>query len=148
MSVTISARNSKCEACSQLYVVRPLLQAMAALEEPKKPMNAYFIFLTESRPALVKELDADAKTKGAVAALGSRKWNALSDSARQPFTEKAAKAKEEYTKALEAFKSAGGEVGKRKADNVAKKQERAAKKTHKESGMPKPPICGAEGEDA
>ena len=122
---------------------------MAALEKPKKPMNAYFIFLTESRPALVKELGADAnKKKGAVAALGSRKWNALSDSARQPFKEKAAKAKEEYTKALEAFKSAGGEVVKRKADNVAKKQERAATKTRKECGMPKPTMCGAEGEDA
>lgn len=112
---------------------------MAALEEPKKAMTAYFIYLSECRPKLVQELGDDAKARGAVASLGAKKWKALSANERKPFEEKAATAKAKYEKALEAFKAAGGETGKRKADKKEKREQRAAKKARKESGQPKRP---------
>merc|ERR1711920_1170479 len=70
---------------------------------------------------------------------GAKKWKGLSEQARKPFEDKSAAQKVAYEKAMEKFKAAGGEVGKRRADKAAKRDKRDAKRARKESGMPKRP---------
>ncbi|KAF0688371.1 Aste57867_19991 [Aphanomyces stellatus] len=60
----------------------------------KRPLSAYFLFLAEERPALVKE-QPDLGAKEVVSELAVR-WKALPDSKKQKFTAAAAKAKAEY----------------------------------------------------
>merc|ERR1712032_554431 len=122
-----------------LWVLCTSPARMASVEEPKRPLSSYFIFLNDSRDALTKELGSDATKKGAVASLASKKWKELPGKDRKLFEQKAADNKKEYEKAIEAFKADGGEVGKRKAEKATKKAKRDAKRARKESGKPKKP---------
>lgn len=129
---------------------KPELVPAEELEEPKKPMTAYFLYLNENRDALAKELGPQAaKVRGAVTQLGSKKWNALPQAEKSKIEAKAAVLKKEYDQAIAEFKEAGGQVGKRRADKKAEKTEKQAKRAKKladtESGKPKKPVGGAYG---
>merc|ERR1712048_356976 len=101
----------------------------------------YWIWLSENRDALTKELGS---AKGsAVAKLGGERWKALPASQKEPFEKMATDKKAQYLKAMEEFKAAGGQAGKRKQEKAAAKKERTDKKAKKEarkaSGKPKRP---------
>jgi len=103
----------------------------AELEEPKKPQNAYWIWLSESRDALTKEAGS---AKGSVVGkLAGEKWKAMSAEAKKPFEERAAELKSTYDKAMEEFKNAGGQVGKRRLEKSEGKQAKADKKAKKDA---------------
>ncbi|CAK4081795.1 unnamed protein product [Aphanomyces euteiches] len=60
----------------------------------KRPLSAYFLFLAEERPVLVKE-QPDLSAKEVVSELASR-WKSLPDSKKAKFNATAAKNKAEY----------------------------------------------------
>merc|ERR1712176_1607211 len=70
---------------------------------PKRPPSAFWLWQTESRDALVKE--AGTTKIPVVGKLAGEKWGKLSAAAKAPFEKRAEQAKEEYTKALEAWKA-------------------------------------------
>jgi len=117
---------------------------MAALIEPSKPQNAYWIWLSENREALTKEAGS---AKGSVVGkLAGEKWKTLSESAKQPSVKKATEARAAYELAMEEFKAAGGESGKRRQEKKdakdakeAKHDKKAKKKAKQNSGAPKRP---------
>merc|ERR1719254_171892 len=74
---------------------------------PKKPQTAYWLWLTDNRPALIKELGGtNDVTK--VSKLGGERWGALSDKAKAPFLKKAAELKAVYDKAMVEYKKTAG----------------------------------------
>lgn len=112
-----------------------------ALTEPSRPQNAYWIWLSEHRDIIAKECGS---SKGSIVGkLAGEKWKALKVDAKKPYEAKAAAAKTAYEKAMEDFRAAGGEVGKRRQEKKEAKQEKADKKAKKEarknSGAPKRP---------
>jgi len=128
----------------------------AELQEPSRPQNSYWIWLSEHREELAKEAGSG---KGSVVGkLAGEKWKVLSANAKKPYEEMAAKKKADYEKAMEEFKAAGGQAGKRRQEKAALKTTRADKKAKKEdrknSGKPaKPPAAyfawlNAEGREA
>ncbi|OQS54268.1 hypothetical protein EHP00_1849 [Ecytonucleospora hepatopenaei] len=68
---------------------------------PKRPLSSYMIYSQEIRQTdeEIKKLSITEQTK-AISSL----WNELSEEEKKPYVEKAAKAKEEYTKKLEEYK--------------------------------------------
>ncbi|CAK0872247.1 unnamed protein product, partial [Prorocentrum cordatum] len=101
----------------------------AELEEPKKPQNPYWIWLSENREALAKE--AGSGKAPVIGKLAGERWKALSAAAKKPFEDKAAKSKAEYEAAMEKFKAAGGQVGKRRLEKKEAKEGKAAKSSRK-----------------
>jgi hypothetical protein len=78
------------------------------VEEPKKPKNAYWLFLEERRPILEKQVPEGEKKLTWVAKTVGTEWKALSDANKAKYETRAAADKEAYEKALEKFKAAGG----------------------------------------
>jgi len=75
---------------------------------PKKPQNAYWIWLSENRDALAKEAGTG---KGSVVGkLAGEKWKALAAAKKAPFEKKAAALKAEFEKATEEWKKNGGDA--------------------------------------
>jgi len=101
----------------------------AELEEPRKPQNAYWIWLGESREALAKE--AGSGKAPVIGKLAGDKWKAMSAAARKPFEDRAAKLKSEYEAAMEKFKAGGGQVGKRRLEKKEAKEGQQAKTARK-----------------
>jgi len=101
----------------------------AELEEPKKPQNPYWIWLSENREALAKE--AGSGKAPVIGKLAGERWKALSAAAKKPFEDKAAKSKAEYEAAMEKFKAAGGQVGKRRLEKKEAKEGQQAKTARK-----------------
>jgi len=115
------------------------LFAMAS-EQPKKPLTAFFKYLEEQRPAILKQLGENSKTKGIVAKTGAEQWRALSAADKSPYEEKAAAARVQYEAAVQSFKATGGEmVRKRKADKDDEKPK-------KDKDAPKKPAGGGYGQ--
>jgi len=113
----------------------------AELEEPKRPQNAYWIWLSENRDSLTKEAGS---AKGSVVGkLAGEKWKGMSAEAKKPFEDRAAELKSTYGKAMEEFKNAGGQVGKRRLEKSERKQAKTDKKSKKDaqksSGKPARP---------
>merc|ERR1719356_1423073 len=106
---------------------------MAATEEPKRPMTAYFLYIQANRDAVQKELGV--KGFGPVTKALSARWKGLGAEEKAVFEKQAADAKAEYEKAIEAFKAAGG----------AKAAKKAKKEANVESGKPSKPVGGAYG---
>merc|ERR1719387_274879 len=102
----------------------------AALEQPKKPMSAYFVFMQANREKVVKEIGSKAVPD--VAKAIKERWDKLSESEKKTHEKKAADLKAQYEKDLAAFVKAGGEVGAARKENKAAKDKRAAKKARKE----------------
>jgi len=119
---------------------------MAELQEPKKAMTAFFIYLNANREKLVKDMPPDRKSGGAGASkFASEQWKVMSAAGKKPYEDKAAANKSVYDKALEAFKAAGGQVGKRKAEKKEKKG-KESKKAKRAKGGPKRPTGGGFGQ--
>ena len=114
---------------------------MAATEEPKKAMTAYFLYLQANRDAVQKELGLGVKDFGPVTKELSARWKGLGAKEKASFEKQAADAKAEYEKAMEAFKAAGGVKGAKRKERKEEKDAKAAKKAKKEanaaSGKPK-----------
>ncbi|ETV98213.1 hypothetical protein H310_08936 [Aphanomyces invadans] len=60
----------------------------------KRPLTAYFLFMAEERPIVIKE-QPSLGAKEVISELGAR-WKALPDNKKQKFVAAAAKAKAEY----------------------------------------------------
>jgi len=116
----------------------------AVVEEPKKPPNAYWIWLGENRDSLTKEAGS---AKGPVVGkFAGEKWKAMSAAARKPFEDRAAELKSAYGTAMEEFKNAGGQVGKRRLEKKEAKEgkqvkvaRKAKNEAEKASGKPSRP---------
>jgi len=109
---------------------------MAITEEPRKPQNAYWIFLSDNRDALTKE--AGSSSGPAVGKVAGAKWKGMSAAAKAPYEKRAVAAKAQYDKDIQAFKAAGGEVGKRRAEKAEAKREKAGKRARKAKDPNKP----------
>ncbi|CAI9097073.1 OLC1v1033375C1 [Oldenlandia corymbosa var. corymbosa] len=68
---------------------------------PKRPPTAFFIFMDDFRKSF-KEQNPDNKSVSVVAKEGGEKWKSMTEEEKQPYVEKAAELKAEYTKALES----------------------------------------------
>merc|ERR1711920_635694 len=74
---------------------------------PKKPQSAYWLWLTDNRPALMKELGGT-KDVTKVSKLAGERWGTLSNKAKAPFLKKAAELKAAYDKAMVEYKKTAG----------------------------------------
>jgi len=77
-------------------------EARKASGAPKRPANAYCLWLGDNRAALAKE--AGSNSIPAVGKLAGEKWKAMSAAAKAPYDKKATALKAEYEKALEEWK--------------------------------------------
>jgi len=111
--------------------------ALMAVEEPKKPQNAYWIFLAESRAALTKEAGSNNGT--AVGKVAGAKWKSMTAAQKAPHEKKASALKAQFEKDVEAFKAAGGVMGKRRAEKADAKKEKAGKRARKAAKDPNQP---------
>jgi len=108
-----------------------------AVEEPKKPQNAYWIFLAENRAALTKE--AGSNSGPAVGKVAGAKWKGMTDTLKAPYEKKASASKAQYEKDVKAFEAAGGVMGKRRAEKAEAKKEKAGKRARKAAKDPNRP---------
>ena len=104
---------------------------MAVVQEPKKAPSAYFVFISEKRADLTKELGGTA-LPGPLAKLAAAKWATLSDDQKKPFMEKAAALKAKYEEDLAKFKKAGGQVGQKRKERAENKKAKAEKTKKKD----------------
>jgi len=118
---------------------------MASIEEPKKPMTTFFIYLNENRAKFTQELGDKAKERGAISAYASQKYNSLSAEQKKVYEQKSAEQKAAYEKAMAEFKAQGGQVGQRKAEKRERKEKKEKRAARKASNMPKRPAGGAYG---
>mmetsp|Transcript_74292 Transcript_74292/g.206363 ORF Transcript_74292/g.206363 Transcript_74292/m.206363 type:complete len:202 (+) Transcript_74292:76-681(+) len=117
------------------------------LKQPPKPQNSYWLWLTDNRGRLTRELG-----NGKVAEVGKlagQKWKALSAREKKPYEEKAARLRAAHGKAMTKFLAQGGKVVKRntleeraaKAKLQAKKAKRAALIASGRPLKPQNPYC-------
>jgi len=120
------------------------LPGPATIQEPSRPQNAYWIWLSENRPALTKE--AGNGSAGVVGRLAGDRWKSMTSKQKLPYEKKAEEKKAAYEKAMEEFKAAGGVPGKRRQEKAEAKKARLDKKARKEarknSDKPKKPASG------
>ncbi|KAI8436982.1 hypothetical protein MSG28_010387 [Choristoneura fumiferana] len=93
-------------------------------DKPKRPMSAYMLWLNSARESIKSEHPGLKVTE--IAKKGGEIWRGMKD--KSVWEEKAAKAKEQYTKDLESFNAngGGGEGGGTK--KATKRGKKAAKK--------------------
>jgi len=113
------------------------------MEEPKRPVNAYWIWLSDNRAAIQKEVG-----EGSISAVGKaagEKWKGLPAAQKGPYEKKAAESKTAYAKAMEEFKAQGGVAGgrrKEKADarkDLLEKREKKRARQERDADKPKKP---------
>lgn len=118
---------------------------MAALEEPKKPASAYFLYVNATRKAVQEEL----KTTdfGPVTKAQADRWKALGAGEKAKYEKQAADAKVKYEEELKAYTEAGGVVGQKRKEKKDAKKAKADKALKKEANAdrPKKPAGGAYG---
>jgi hypothetical protein len=77
--------------------------------KPKRNLSAYFFFLAEARPEIVRvDLKGDKSKVAEVTKIGGQKWKALDAKAKEKYDQLAAKDKERYAKEMEEYKKSGG----------------------------------------
>eukprot|EP00931_Biecheleriopsis_adriatica_P005280 TRINITY_DN106804_c0_g1_i1.p1 TRINITY_DN106804_c0_g1~~TRINITY_DN106804_c0_g1_i1.p1 ORF type:complete len:205 (+),score=74.44 TRINITY_DN106804_c0_g1_i1:74-688(+) len=109
-----------------------------ALEQPKKAPTAYFLWLSDNRAAIQREIGS---MKGPdVSKAAGLKWKDLSATNKVPYEKKAAEEKATYDKAMEEFTNQGG-VRVRSTKSKGDKGE----KRKKDPNRPKKPAGGAYG---
>eukprot|EP00933_Yihiella_yeosuensis_P028502 TRINITY_DN2232_c0_g1_i3.p1 TRINITY_DN2232_c0_g1~~TRINITY_DN2232_c0_g1_i3.p1 ORF type:complete len:294 (-),score=124.31 TRINITY_DN2232_c0_g1_i3:352-1233(-) len=113
---------------------------MASLEQPKKAVSAYWLWLAENRAEIAKKVGSSKCSDVAKAA--GEMWKGLPEAKKAPFEQKAAAAKDEYDKAMAAFREQGGVPAARKSK---KDKEEKQKKKVKDENAPKKPVGGAYG---
>jgi len=96
-------------------------------EKPKRPLSAYFIWLNETRESIKKEHPGIKVTE--IAKKGGELWRGMKD--KSEWEGKAAKLKDEYTKAVQEFEKNGGEksggAGKKRSKGASKKPAKKSK---------------------
>lgn len=119
---------------------------MSVTEEPKKPQNAYWLFLADNRSKFESQLPDGAHKGSGVAKVAGEAWKKIAEKERKPYEDKAAKLKAAYDEAMKKFLAAGGEKSKRKmkgkpADDEGDGEGKAAKrgKKEKDPNQPKKP---------
>jgi len=114
--------------------------ASMSMEEPKKPQNAYWIWLSDNRAAIQKEVGGG--SIGAVGKAAGEKWKGMPAAQKAPYEKKAADAKKAYEKAMEEFKAQGGVAGSRRKEKADAKtnllDKRAKKRARLERDADKP----------
>merc|ERR1719350_2744919 len=106
------------------------------MEEPRKPQNAYWLYLSENRAAIQKQ--AGSSSVGAVGKLAGELWKKMTEAEKLPFEKKAEELKKEYDNAMSEFKAQGGEPGKRKQEKKEAKQSRLMKRQRKAKDVNRP----------
>jgi len=99
-------------------------------DRPKRPLSAYMIWLNDHREQIKKENPGIKVTE--IAKRGGELWRALKD--KSEWDQKAAEAKDRYTKLIKEFEANGGSkeaAGGRKRTKGAKKP--AVKKSKKKA---------------
>ncbi|CAK1580480.1 unnamed protein product [Parnassius mnemosyne] len=93
-------------------------------DKPKRPMSAYMLWLNSAREQIKADNPGLKVTE--IAKKGGEIWRSMTD--KSVWEEKAAKAKEQYTKDLESYNAngGGGEGGGKKAQKRGKKGKKAA----------------------
>ncbi|CAD7087878.1 unnamed protein product [Hermetia illucens] len=95
-------------------------------EKPKRPLSAYMLWLNESREQIKKENPGIKVTE--IAKKGGELWRGMKD--KSEWEAKAAKMKEEYTKAVKEYEANGGtDIGANK--KRSKQSKKPAKKSKK-----------------
>ncbi|XP_030380967.1 high mobility group protein D-like [Scaptodrosophila lebanonensis] len=103
-------------------------------DKPKRPLSAYMIWLSSVRESIKRENPGIKVTE--VAKRGGELWRGLRD--KSEWEAKAAKAKEDYNRAMQEFKANGGDNagyrgGARKRAKPAKKPAKKQSKRSKKS---------------
>eukprot|EP00933_Yihiella_yeosuensis_P070046 TRINITY_DN773_c0_g1_i2.p1 TRINITY_DN773_c0_g1~~TRINITY_DN773_c0_g1_i2.p1 ORF type:complete len:235 (+),score=115.95 TRINITY_DN773_c0_g1_i2:86-790(+) len=110
-----------------------------ALEQPKKAVSAYWLWLSDNRADISKKVGT---SKGSVVAKAAGDaWKTLPAAKKAPYEKKAAEQKADFEKAMAAFKDAGGVPAARKS----KKDKEGKTKKVKDANAPKKPVGGAYG---
>merc|ERR1711920_1105488 len=73
-------------------------------EAPKRPMSAYFLWTQENREAVMKKYGIE-KAGPEFTRKAAEDWKTVSDAVKGEYEKKAAAAKEQYQKDLEAYKA-------------------------------------------
>lgn len=76
-------------------------------EVPKRPLSAYFLWLSENREGIKRSNPGMKVTE--VAKRGGELWRGLTDKTK--WEKKAVEAKEEYTRQMKEFEANGGNAG-------------------------------------
>lgn len=118
---------------------------MAAVEEPKKPASAYFVYVNATRKAVQEELGETAF--GPVTKVQAERWKTMGDGEKAKYEKQAADLKAKYDEELKSYKEAGGVVGEKRKEKRDAKKAKADKATKKEANAdrPKRPAGGAFG---
>ncbi|XP_034102700.1 high mobility group protein D [Drosophila nasuta] len=95
-------------------------------DKPKRPLSAYMLWLNSARESIKRENPGIKVTE--VAKRGGELWRAMKD--KSEWEAKAAKAKDDYDRAVKDFEANGGSSA---ANGGAKKRAKPAKKQAKKS---------------
>ncbi|KAH8394686.1 hypothetical protein KR222_001843, partial [Zaprionus bogoriensis] len=95
-------------------------------DKPKRPLSAYMLWLNSARESIKRENPGIKVTE--VAKRGGELWRAMKD--KSEWEAKAAKAKDDYDRAVKDFEANGGSSA---ANGGAKKRSKPAKKPAKKS---------------
>uniref|UniRef100_A0A6P4F6V9 High mobility group protein D-like n=1 Tax=Drosophila rhopaloa TaxID=1041015 RepID=A0A6P4F6V9_DRORH len=98
-------------------------------DKPKRPLSAYMLWLNSARESIKRENPGIKVTE--VAKRGGELWRAMKD--KSEWEAKAAKAKDDYDRAVKEFEANGGGGGGGAANGGAKKRAKPAKKPSKKS---------------
>ncbi|XP_041563135.1 high mobility group protein D-like [Drosophila elegans] len=96
-------------------------------DKPKRPLSAYMLWLNSARESIKRENPGIKVTE--VAKRGGELWRAMTD--KSEWEAKAAKAKDDYDRAVKEFEANGGGGGA--ANGGAKKRAKPVKKASKKS---------------
>jgi len=79
--------------------------------KPKRATTAFFYFLSDARPEIIKnDLKGDGSKVAEVTKIAGEKWKAIDAKAKQKYEQLAAKDQERYAKEMEEYKkNAGGD---------------------------------------
>lgn len=103
-----------------------------AAADGKKPMTAYFMWLNDNRPKIVKEHKLEGKKGSEVTKKAGEVWKILSAKDKAPYEQRAKEAKEKYEKFMTTDEG--------KAAKAAKAEERGTKR----KGCPDAPAMSEE----
>nr|XP_016996561.2 high mobility group protein D [Drosophila takahashii] len=95
-------------------------------DKPKRPLSAYMLWLNSARESIKRENPGIKVTE--VAKRGGELWRAMKD--KSEWEAKAAKAKDDYDRAVKEFEANGGGSGA--ANGGSKKRAKPAKKGSQE----------------
>ncbi|XP_068144627.1 high mobility group protein D [Drosophila tropicalis] len=95
-------------------------------DKPKRPLSAYMLWLNSARESIKRENPGIKVTE--VAKRGGELWRAMKD--KSEWEAKAAKAKDDYDRAVKEFEANGGSSA---ANGGAKKRSKPTKKVAKKS---------------